>query len=288
MIQGNIITALSIDDLVFDNINFILQEVQGLEMPLVRLPRYNLPGQSGAFISNALYGERPIKIRGTINAPDNNLNTYLTNRTTLINNLSFLYDTGNRPIARTFSVTLINGQTLTAGVYVDTPLQMKFSENQVGYEEFFITLVAPDFNLYSQTPIVTTIQMPVQGGVPIPTAIPLSLAPSSGGMATINNIGALPAQPTIRLVAPLDTPYIINQTTGLFMELKTNLAIGQNDIIIDCANQIITQGNNNITGIQSVDSNFWNLLSGNNLIGFNAASGTGYCVITFTPTLLGI
>ena len=67
----NLITALSIDTLVFDNQNFVLQDVKGLESPALRLPRYNQPAGNGANISNALFGERPIAIKGMVIVPDN-------------------------------------------------------------------------------------------------------------------------------------------------------------------------------------------------------------------------
>lgn len=287
------ITGLSIDSLVFDNSNFILQEIKGLESPLTRLPRYNLPGQSGAYISNALYGERAIKIRGLVNVPDGTAvsqvrNTYLANRTTLINNLSYSYDSSGRPVPRTLTITLVNGQVLTASVYVDTPLAMGFSPDQVDYEEFLITLVAPDPLLYSSTPISATITLPVGGGTAIPTPVPASLGASSGGSATMNNIGSQTTYPTITLSAPLTNPYIINQTTGKFIKLNYTISVGQSDVVIDCQNQQITQGTNDITGVQSTDSTFWSIISGNNTIAFSASGGSGNCVVSFTPSFLGI
>jgi hypothetical protein len=52
------ITPAGVSPIVFDDANFILTSLKGLEMPKVRLPRFDLPGSSGAFISNALYSER--------------------------------------------------------------------------------------------------------------------------------------------------------------------------------------------------------------------------------------
>ncbi len=286
--MNTVITSLSIDDLTFDNSNFILEEVKGLELPTVRLPRYHLPGASGAFVSNALYGERSIRIKGVVNAPDGSRLTYLTNRTTLINNLAYKYDDNGRPLTRTLTVTLLNGQVLTANVYVDTPLIMGFSPDQTDWEEFEIGLIAPDPFLYSSSPISGTINLPVGGGTTIPAAVPMSLAPSSGGTLSLNNIGSQTAYPTITLNAPLTNPYIVNQKTGGFLKLNYTLSVGQLPVVIDCRNQKITQGTNDITGVQSTDSTFWTIPSGVNNIGFSATGGSGTCVVSFYPLFLGV
>lgn len=289
----NIITGLSISNptantLTFDNSNFILVEIAGLETPLTRLPRYNLPGSSGAFISNALYGERAIKITGILNAPDGQPTTYLTNRTALINALAYSRDNSGNLQPQTLTITLANGQILTTNVYVDHPLAMKFSSDQNDYEDFLITLVAPDPNLYSSVAQTTTISLPVGGGTAIPTAIPLSLAASSGGSVVINNAGSVASYPTITLTAPLTNPYITNQRTGAFLKINYTLNIGDQSLVIDCQTQTIMQGVNNKTGIQSSDSTFWDLLSGNNTVAFSAGGGSGTAQVSYYTTYLGI
>jgi phage-related protein len=283
-----IITSLSIDNLVFDGSNYILEEVDGLELPLTRLPRYNWPGQNGAFISNTLYGERAIKIKGTLNAPDGTVNTYLTNRITLINALNYKRDINNDIIPQTLTVGLANGQILTCDVYVDTPLTMAFSPDVTDYAEFLITLIAPDPNLYSITPIITSVNFPINGGTAIPTAIPISLAPSSGGSATINNIGSTTAYPVITINAPVVDPYIINTTTNLYMQIIYTLNIGDDPLIVDCNAQTITQGVNDVTGIQLQGSTFFGLISGDNQIKYSGSSGSGIATISFSPTFIGV
>jgi len=283
-----IITALQIDDLIFDNTNFILTEVTGLESPSVRLPRYNLPGASGAYISNALYGERPIRIKGVVNAPDGTRATYLANRTTLINNLAYKRDENNFIVPQLMTITLENGQILTTSVYVDTPLQMGFSSDKVDYEDFQISFVAADPFLYSSSAITGSASPPIGGGAAIPTAIPISLAPSAGGSVVIDNIGSQTAYPIITLNAPLVNPYVTNRTTGKFIKLSKTINVGGLPVIINCAAQTIYQGADDITGIQSQDSTFWSLVTGNNTIGFSATSGTGTADVSFYPTFTGV
>ena len=288
--QMRTITGLQVGAVIFDNSNYILSEIKGLEMPTTRLPRYNLPGQSGGFISNALYGERKIQIKGWVNAPDGQRTTLLTNRINLINALIYQYSNGI-PVPLTVTITLENGQVLTTNVYPseNMPLTMGYTPNQVDFEEFFITLIAPGYTLNSQTPTSAIISVPVGGGAAIPTAIPISLAPSSGGSAVINNTGSVPAFPVITLTPPLTSPYIANITQGGFINLlNTNLQVGQNNIVIDCKAQTIFQGVNNITGVQSTDSRFWSILPGNNTITFSAAAGNGTCTVVFYPSFLGV
>src|SRR4051812_20876418 len=127
-ITGLTITPLNSNPISFDGVNFILVSVDGLASPLVRLPRYNLPGNSGAYISNALYGERALKIKGVVNAPDGSRTTYLANRTSLINALSYQYDNSGNISPQILTFTFENGLVLTTTAYIDTPVQMGFSE----------------------------------------------------------------------------------------------------------------------------------------------------------------
>src|ERR1035437_5490976 len=161
IIEQLTISSPNAPSISFDGSNYILEEITGLETPKTRLPRYNLPGNSGAFISNALYGERGIVIKGYVNAPDGSITTYLANRTNLINVLAYARDNQNVLYPQTLSITLTNGFSLTASVYVDTPLAMGFSPDQTDYEAFQITLVAADPNLYSSTEETSTINLPI-------------------------------------------------------------------------------------------------------------------------------
>jgi hypothetical protein len=380
MSQLRTITGLQIGSLIFDGSNYIPRTVSGLEMPKTRLPRYNLPGASGAYISNALYGERLVQIKGYVHAPDGKRTTLLANRTTLINSLAYQYDSNGLPLPTTVIFTLENGQVLTMNAYMsdNMPLQLNFSEDQVDYEDFLITLISPNYTLASQTAINGTVNLPVSGpttgiggvlqtvgtgqhdltsggvftdvvghtytilihtdgshfqfkvdsgaysadiaitgsaqtlanGVTVTfghtsgytvtdtftivatygiyTAIPLSLASSSGGSLVINNIGSANAFPIITLTSVLNTPYIANQTTGGFLRINRTINLGDSNIIINCANQTVFQGVNNITGAQSFDSTFWSLVTGNNTIAFSAAGGTGNATISFYPVFLGV
>ena len=288
----NLITGLTIasqnQTITFDGSNYILEEVTGLETPTTRLVRYNLPGASGAYISNALYGERALKIKGWVNASDASRLTYMTNRINLINTLAYQRDDNNNLVNQTLTFTLENGLILTTTGYVDTGLQMGFSPDQTDFEEFQITFVCPDPNLYSLTQSSYSVSLPVGGGVAIPTAIPISLAPSSGGTVVVTNQGSGTVFPTITLTAPLTRPYITNRRTGGFLSLNVTTNVGDANIVIDCANQKITQGTNDITGVQSQDSSFWDILGGNNTIAFSAAAGSGSGTIQFYAAYLGI
>jgi Phage tail protein len=288
IIESLTISSPNAPSITFDGSNYILEEVTGLESPKTRLPRYNLPGNSGAFISNALYGERSIVIKGYVNAPDGSINTYLTNRTNLINVLTYARDNQNVLQPQTLSIVLTNGFSLTASVYVDTPLAMGFSSDQVDYEEFQVTLVAADPNLYSSTEETFTINLPVGGGTAIPTAIPISLAPSSGGQVVVTNPGSNISYPVITLTAPLTNPYITNLKTNQFIKINYILNPGDQDLVIDCSAQSITQGVNNKNGVQSQDSTFWGILAGSNTLGFSAAAGSGNCVGIFYPVFVGV
>lgn len=288
-----LITALSIDTLVFDNTNFVLQEVKGLESPALRLPRYNLPGSPGAAISNALYGERAIAIRGMVIVPDNTppsqrLTTYLANRNTLINALSYKRDVAGNLLPQTMTITLSNGVSVTTQVFQDKPLQMAFSEGQPDFEQFQVAMVAPDPNLYSIVQNSTNIGLAVGGGTAVPTHMPLSLAPSSGGQAIITNAGANVAYPIVTLTGPLTNPFIANLTTNQFMQLNMNILASDPPVIINMAAQTITQNNNDISVFKTLNSTYWGLFRNANIIGFSASSGTGTANVSFFPSFSGI
>lgn len=294
-----VITALSLGAINFDQSNYILQDIKGLESPLLRIPRYNLPGSNGAAISNTLFGERAIVIKGTVTVPDNTASnqriiTYLNNRNALINAVSYKRDIFNDLVPLTLTVTLANGVQVTSQVFQDKPLQMGFSMGQPEWEEFQITLVAPDPNLYSTQQSSTTIELASGGGVAIPTnytppiTYVLSLAPSSGGQAIINNIGANNAFPLITLTGPLTNPYIANLTLNEFIQLNYTIGINDAPVIIDMNAQTITQSNNDISQYKTIPSEFWGLFTGNNNIGFSASAGSGNAKVTFFPSFSGL
>lgn len=290
-----LITALSIDTLVFDNQNFVLEEVKGLESPMLRLPRYNLPAQPGAAISNALYGERAISIKGYVIVPDNTPHSqaqilYLTNRSTLINALSYKRDANSNIIAQTMTVSFINGLSVTAQVFQDKPLQMGFSEGQPDFEQFQLTLVAPDPNLYSINITSVNVGLAVGGGTHVPTPMPISLASSSGGQITVNNGGTNTAYPTITLTGPLTNPFIANLTTNQFTQLNMSIAATDPPVIMNMTPgiQTITQNNNDVSANKTLNSTFWGLLKGNNSIGFSASAGSGTANISFYPSYSGV
>lgn len=285
----NNITSLSIGSITFGNNNsFFLEEVKGLEFPTVRLPRFNLPGQSGGFISNALYGERAIKMKGIVQSADFSRATYINNRTTLINQLTFIRDVNNNLSGQTMTITLANGQIVTTIVYVDTPLQMGYESDIDHWVEFQVSFVAPDPNLYSTIQSNTTINLAVGGGTAIPTPVPISLLPSSGGSAVITNIGGVTIYPLITLVPPLTNPFISNLTTNQFLELNMTLTVGQPNVLIDMNAQTITQGGLDVSSNAVAGSSFWGLFPGNNTVGFSATAGSGSCGVSFFPAFLGV
>ena len=283
-----LITSVVIDSLIFDGTNYSISNLSGLESPTVRLPRYNLPGTDGAFVSNALYGERAIKITGTINAPDSDPLTYLANRTTLINALNFKRDIDNNIVPQLMTITMANGQVLTTQVYVDNPVQMAFSSDKTDYEDFIVTFVAADCNLYGINKNTSTLTYPIEGGTTVPTAIPLSLGSSSGGSIIINNTGSTTTYPIITINAPVINPYIINLTTNKFMQILYTLSEGSEPLVVDCNTNTIFQGSNDITGIQTQNSTFWGLNSGNNTINYSGTSGSGSISLDYYFSFIGV
>jgi len=283
------ITSLSIDALVFDNNKYILQEVSGLESPLIRLPRYNLPGSSGAFISNALYGERSIKIKGVVNSEDGTRATYINNRLALVNALAIKRSISDVLEYQTMTIGLQNGLTVSTQVIMDTPLSMGFSPENTDYEEFQMTFVAPDPRLYSTTQSIYNVSLSSgNGGTAIPTPIPISLLPSSGGFVNVYNQGAYFVNPIITLSAPLTNPYLYNNALSKFFKLNYTTAVGDSNIIINMANQTVYKGTTDISNYIVPGSEFWGLTVGSNTIGFSANAGSGQAQIAFYPAYIGV
>jgi hypothetical protein len=202
--------------------------------------------------------------------------------------MAYARDNSDNLLPQTITIVLQNGIALTTDVYVDTPLAMGFSPDQTDYEEFQVTMVSASPFLASTTEETASINLPIGGGTAIPTAIPISLAASSGGSVIVSNPGSNISYPVITLTSPISNPYITNLRTNEFIKINYILNTGDASLTIDCGAQTIFQGVNNKSGIQSQDSTFWGILAGSNTLGFSASAGSGQAIVTFYPVFLGV
>src|SRR6266567_4644695 len=114
-------------------------------------------------VSNQLYGERVITIKGVCNGT--NVSTYLANRATITNVLSIARDNNNNLQSLILSFTLANGTSFTANCYTAKELSLAFGEDQIEWTTFQIQLIAPDPSLYSTVSSSSNISLPIQGPI---------------------------------------------------------------------------------------------------------------------------
>ena len=88
-----------------------------------------------------------------------------------------------------------------------------------------------------------------------------------GQMATvINNMGDVATYPIITLVGITHNPIIRNLTTNSKVQLSRTTTSASDSIVIDMKQRIITLNGVSIAADRSLDSTWWDLAPGDNLI----------------------
>ncbi|GEM_PF-2359303 len=143
------------------------------------------------------------------------------------------------------------------------------------------TLVAPDPNLYSQTPQVVSLGALSSNSLTFPFGFPLTFGTLTGAQGTIQNLGSSTAYPVITIVGVCDTLVISNATTGESMSLA--ISLGATDTLIidnNPATRSVT-----LDGVLRMDLKVGTWLScpvGNNVFNFsrNSVSLANQCSIS--------
>lgn len=144
--------------------------------------------------------------------------------------------------------------------------------------------------LQSQTLQSENINIYSGGGMPIPMAIPMSMAGGAINEVTLTNNGNYKAYPVFTFYGPLNNFSLANITTGESISLNYTLSTSADYIVIDTFNRtaLLYPGGTNVR--QYVSGDFFTLATGDNLLHLANTSynGQAYCKVEFRDHYLGI
>lgn len=152
--------------------------------------------------------------------------------------------------------------------------------------EFWISLIAADPRIYSQTEYTQTVFIPsVAGGFESPIASPLSSGVAqTGGWINCNNNGNFESLPLVRMYGPLQNPYIRNNHDSA-KQIKINMEVVDGDFLeINFENKtIMLNGSASRYNYMDSASLWWWLKPGNNEIIFrdNGGDTSAYAQIIY-------
>lgn len=271
------------------NIGYFLRpNIQGLEMPEIRLPSFERPNIDGAFVPNQLYGGRAITLEGKVVASD--VATYRTRRRAF-ENVARIYRPGDVLNPITMKFTTMDDLELQVEVYTR---KLKFPDTLMTASDFVIDLYAPNIRLLSQTLHSQLISIFEGGGMAIPMAIPTDMGVGGSVETQINNAGGISAFPFWVIHGTIEDPTISNQTTGESFSLNYTLTSADEYIEVDVENRTVLYFADNTTpGVnirQYFSGDWFELAPGNNTIKLVVAdtSDTGYANVTWRDAYIGI
>jgi hypothetical protein len=225
-----------------------LTDVSGLDQPTPRVAVDNRPQFDGGIIYTSWFGPRYPVLTGSMR--------YLTTG----------FAVGRRPAEDALRAALAS--ILRAdGTLTWTPSggsarqvtvraeQMQISNEQGPLKGFQIALVAVNPTVVESTGQSVNASALTGGGSPawgFPFHFPFGFGnASSGGKATVTNLGNAPAWPVITVTGAITAPLIQNNTTGLQISLPA-LNMGDGDtLVVDCYAQTVLL--NQVQGIQYID-----------------------------------
>jgi hypothetical protein len=252
-----------------DNITIVNQDYQfvcedisdpeGFEFPTTRNVFINPPNQPGSLYINSLAGERIVAFRGLIKE-----NIQQNRR-----NLAAVCQPGN---LKTFKFTTCDGVALQ----FEAEINKLINPYRVWRSPYLIEATAPDPYFYSQTlhsasSAITT----VNGGTPVPAAIPAPIGGGSSLSFIIHNAGNAVSKPIFTIRGPGTNFLIQNVSTGVKFNL--NLTLLENEtVVINTATDRALKGSQRVYGSVIRDpATLWPVLRpGDNSFVFRAQSGS--------------
>jgi hypothetical protein len=238
----------------------VLAPVVGLDSASVRTAAGDFSGRDGGYVSAQFYGSRTIVIngfyRGTSCEDADSLREELA-KALKIRVLTPIY-------IETFSKKqyLAEAYLLSYKSDITGPFSGTYQITYLAVDPFLYDAGdgADPFTGYLQALFYKT----TAGGYDLPYNLPVLWA--TGTTSTpITNEGSVAVFPEIILENAYHNPVITNLTTGKFMELNMTTIAGDK-VIIDMKNREITKNGVSVAGYRTVDSNWWTLEPGINLI----------------------
>lgn len=258
---------------------------EGLQSPERRVGKINLSGQHGAFITNAFYGGRTLAISVQI------FGSSIADFADRVNTFLAALDLDVSPA--TMTLTSAEGEEYSVhGVAQMVSNGPTFGERRYGTYtfEFFCN----DYRILSSTMHSERIYLPLsEGGITIPTPIPLSFGSGSGGYAVVTNNGNTKSSPILVLTGPLTANISIrNVTTDQRFTYEADIANGQS-ITINTSNKTVVDqdGSNHLMYASNTYRDFIYLAPGDNEIYLShsgAYNASGNLEVQWYDSYLGI
>lgn len=236
----------------------ILREYEGFEFPQ-SIPLFeNVPGKQGSYYAGSKFGSRRLAWVGDLLGE----NRYQLRRDMLApaspGSLKTLKFTTFDDILLQCEVEIISVRNPYTGMI----------------HTFSFEAIAPDYRFFSQTlNELSTSPTTASGGIALPTSLPIDFSNVVGvPKLEVDNDGDEATPPVFTVHGPGTNFIIQNTTTGEILNLNTTLSSSE-EVVIDVLNRTAYQGNTNIYSL--ISGTFWSLAGGENVIHFNAQSGSG-------------
>lgn len=262
--------------------------IQGLEMPSIRLPSFERPNVDGAFVPNQLYGGRAITIEGKVVGAD--VATYRARRRAL-ENAAKIYRPGDILTPILFKFTTTDDLALQVEAYVR---KLQMPDGLMTAADFVIDMFAPNIRIVSQELHSQRVNIFEGGGMAIPMAIPTDMGVGGTTETQINNAGGFNSFPYWVIRGTIEDPQLTNTTTGESFTVDYTLTSSDERIEIDMETRTILYfADDNATGVnirQYFSGDWFELAPGNNTIKLVVAdtADTGYATITWRDAYIGI
>jgi hypothetical protein len=267
--------TLSIDGLeLIDSDDYWFESADGLDEPDRRVASAVNPGADGGFIASTLYGMRGVSLSGALKQQSSARMSAA--RSALGQKCLLKRDVSGVRQLKTVEFTLSDGREFILQAEVSS---FKAPNLGTGAVEFLISLVAEDPLLYNPTEKTSgSIVRATGGGLIIPFVSPAVSAASSGGAGIATNGGNSDTPVIMKLVGPLTSPYILNQASGLFMQLNYTIPAGTTVLIDTSDDTILIEGGGSLFDRRADGVSFFKLLPGANPIVFSTgdSSDTGH------------
>ena len=244
----------------------ITPPISGLDTPPIRIGAGDWSGRDGGYVSSQFYSSRVIVIEGfyiggTCDEADEL-------RKTLSMNLPI------RMSIPLFITSWSNKRYVTEAYLQDVKMDITASKHGI----FQITFICPDPLLYDAGDGVDPnsgwqerdVYKLIGGGYVTEYEIPVQWTPGTQPSAIVNNGDSL-VMPQIRITGRVTNPIVANLTTN--KSIKLNIVTSATDeIIIDMHSRIILLNGSSILSLRTIDSSWWGLEPGTNVISYESGN----------------
>jgi len=273
---------------LIDSASFVLEAVEGLDMPDYRVGAYENPGEDGGTVASAFYGSRTLTLSGTVAGTDSE--TYQANRQALAYACRVRKDGSGFPTPMTITFTTLDGDSYFLFGYVKSP---RIETKYLTFGKFLITIIVPDPMIYLNSQLTSgQVTRPTGGGATWPITWPAIWGTGTGGSATIFNSGNADTWPILTLRGTHTNPYLYSAERGKNLKLNYTTTNVTDVIVIDMANKtIMLNGVTNLLSAKDVDSDWFSLRANSNntiLFSSSSSSDTGTLEVTAYPAFVGV